>query len=165
MAITYEQIASNTLSSSTATVTFSSIPQTYTDIVVITKLLAATAGDIRLNFNNDTANNYNRVILSGDTTTTYNSSAYSQAFARFNYASALRTTEPYSMYFLEINQYRNPNMNKAIYSRGGRPGEGNDYMVNMWNSTAAINRIDFSMDFSRSFAAGSYFALYGISAA
>ena len=58
MAATYTPIASITLGAATSSVTFSSIPQTYTDLIVIFN--GRTDGDenTNLQFNSDTTNNY-----------------------------------------------------------------------------------------------------------
>lgn len=59
MANTYTLIASNTLSSSAASVTFSAIPNTYTDLVLKVSARRAASGrsDFDTYFNGDNANN------------------------------------------------------------------------------------------------------------
>ena len=64
MAITYEPIATTTLGSATASVTFSSLGS-YTDIVLVCSVQSASSGDARINirFNGDTASNYSGTCM------------------------------------------------------------------------------------------------------
>jgi hypothetical protein len=58
---TYTPIASQTLTSAVSTVTFINIPQTYTDLVLITSTKttsSAADGAMGCYLNSDTANNY-----------------------------------------------------------------------------------------------------------
>ena len=69
---TYTPIATQTLGSSAASVTFSSIPGTYTDLMLISFAQGqASGGDNRLvlQFNGDTATNYSSTYLIGNGTT------------------------------------------------------------------------------------------------
>jgi hypothetical protein len=86
MATTYVLIASNVLASAAASTTFSSIPQTYTDLVINYSARGANlAFQIRLN--GDTSTNYSNIGMSGsgsaaasfsDTTQTSTFSYYTQ---------------------------------------------------------------------------------------
>ena len=63
---TYTPIARQVIASATGTVTLSSIPGTYTDLVLIISATATTgADDLLLQFNGDTASNYSETILTG----------------------------------------------------------------------------------------------------
>ena len=57
---TYSLITSNTLSSNSTTgITWSNIPQTFDDLVIITNWTGTTTSNIFMRFNNDsTTNNY-----------------------------------------------------------------------------------------------------------
>ena len=56
---TYALIERQTLGSATSTVTFSSIPGTYTDLIIISSALSAgTSETIMMRFNSDSGNNY-----------------------------------------------------------------------------------------------------------
>jgi hypothetical protein len=68
---TYTLISSNTLSSSAASVTFSAIPNTYTDLVLRMSVRSdngATFENPRVFLNGDTANNYSYINLLSDGT-------------------------------------------------------------------------------------------------
>ncbi len=67
MAATYTPIASATLAASTSSITFSSIPATYTDIVVVINDINSTGSfDTNIRFNGDSGSNYSRTGLRGD---------------------------------------------------------------------------------------------------
>ena len=61
---TYEPIATNTLGSAASSVTFSSIPSTYTDLIVVMNYANSTGlADVFFRFNGDTGSNYSDTIL------------------------------------------------------------------------------------------------------
>ena len=66
MASTYTAIATQTASGSTTALTFSSIPQTYTDLVIVCLLTAGNTGDAYLRYNSDTGTNYSDTALRGN---------------------------------------------------------------------------------------------------
>ena len=61
---TYVPLANITLGSAASSVTFSSIPATYRDLVLVTRT-TGTIDEGGLRFNGDTGNNYNRVGMLG----------------------------------------------------------------------------------------------------
>jgi hypothetical protein len=81
MPATYEPISTTTLGSAVASVTLSSIPATYTDLVLVFNGSAASSGGaMRTQINSDTATNYSGTNISGDGTT-----ATSARFSTINY--------------------------------------------------------------------------------
>ena len=68
MPVTYQLISSNVLSSSAASVTFSAIPSTYTDLVLRTSVRtdkASTTADLNVRVNGNTSSVYSRIRLRG----------------------------------------------------------------------------------------------------
>jgi hypothetical protein len=63
---TYTPIATTTLGTAAASVTFSSISGSYTDLVLIIAGVQSVADVPYIQFNSDTATNYSRTQLSGD---------------------------------------------------------------------------------------------------
>lgn len=157
---TYEPIATTTLGSATATVTFSSISGSYTDLIVIFNGSITSGLDaIGVRANNDTGNNYSRTVLSGD-----GSSASS--FNETNVSSmqiGMMGTENSNTIF-QIQNYSNATTYKTFLSRANSPSNRLRACVGLWRSTAAINRLDFIAP-SSTFISGSTFTLYGILAA
>ena len=71
---TYTPLANVTLASTTSTVTFSSIPATYRDLLVVAQcgVVGPATENLQLSLNNDTTNaNYAAVQMSGDGSTVY----------------------------------------------------------------------------------------------
>jgi hypothetical protein len=66
---TYELIASQTIASSgtTVTVSFTSIPATYTDLRLVWVGTNSASGNQRVLLNSDAGNNYNYIIVVGGT--------------------------------------------------------------------------------------------------
>ena len=74
---TMTPIATNTLVSATNSITFSSIPQGYTDLILIHSNISGTTQQLRLTFNGDSGSNYSTTELYGT------GSAVSHARRRF----------------------------------------------------------------------------------
>ena len=164
MPSTYEKIATTTLGSAAATITFSSISAAYTDLVIIAQMKNSGAGgDLLAYFNSDTGTNYSRTILGGNGSTTYSARSSSATNARFNYSEPINS-DGNTIFKINIMDYSNTTTYKTAISRGDRGVTSTVAIVNLWRSTSAINNIQFFTD-ATNFAAGSIITLYGIKAA
>jgi hypothetical protein len=164
MPATYEPIATNTLGSAAADVTFSSIPATYTDLVIVYQALAATGNpDMTAQFNGDTGSNYSATRLTGNGTAASSARYSSQTFCRFDEFAAATTTAA-TMGVISVMNYSNATTYKTLISRSNQAGLGVEAFVNLWRSTAAITSIKLAFT-SGNIAAGAVFTLYGIKAA
>jgi hypothetical protein len=164
MAATYEPIATTTLGSAASSITFSSIPATYSDIrLVLTAKDATGSGYVKLTFNNDTGTNYSRTLIYGDGSAAGSASNTNQAFIRMN--SGLSTTIP-ELLTADIFSYAGSTYKTALVTANeDKNGSGLIYsIVGLWRSTSAINRIDLSNSVNN-FAIGTTATLYGIKAA
>jgi hypothetical protein len=164
MPATYEPISTTTLASGTASVTFSSIPSTYTDLVLIASVSAVSVGtdSIDIQFNSDTATNYSVTYINGNGT-----SATSVRFSNDTkiIGGIISSTEVSTAIWHIIN-YANTTTYKSALARGGLGSSyGVRQAVGLWRSTAAISTIKLYNDSAQNFAAGSIFTLYGIKAA
>ena len=76
---TYTPVASQTLSASASSVTFSNIPQDYTDLVLVAVPAGSTGsnGFFRFRLNSDSGTNYSSTYIYGDGTTAYSARATS----------------------------------------------------------------------------------------
>lgn len=170
MAITYTPIATQTLGSAAASVTFSSIPSTYTDLIFIANTKASTATDVQecyLQFNSDTATNYSLTRLYGT-----GSSALSGREINITKIDNIRlpgsnsASTVFGNMIANIQNYSNSTTNKTTILRmnaettNGQVGA----IVGLWRSTSAISTILFAPT-SGNFVAGSTFTLYGIKSA
>lgn len=162
MANTYEAIATQTLGSATATVTFSSIPSTYTDLVLVVAGSASTGQrNLLLQFNGDTGTNYSATILYGDGSTAGSVRQTNQTTAN---VGGLATTSS-SQTVAHIMNYSNTTTYKTILGRGDSATDITAAKVSVWRNTAAINSIVLSLATSDTFVTGTTFSLYGIKAA
>ena len=159
---TYTPIATTTVSgTSTATVTFSSIAGTYTDLILISNpgIVSGSVNDFLMTFNSDTANNYSNTYLYGNGTSATSGGSSNQPSALVG-----RTTTALGTMLLQIMNYSNTTTYKTVVERSGAAGNDLLARVNLWRSTAAITSMSFTAG-STSFATGSTFTLYGISSA
>jgi len=159
MALTYDKIATTTLGSAQASVTFSSITSAYTDLVlIINGTMSSSENSLGMRFNGDTTNNYSTTALYGD--------GASSATLRFSsgvemYIGRSRVTNN-STSIIQIQNYSNTTTYKTVLSRGNSSAIVMA-QVNLWRNTAAVTSI-FVKGFSdfANFASGSTFTLYGI---
>ena len=160
---TYVSIASQTLSSAAASVTFSSISGAYTDLVLITNPSSATGSQsIYIQFNSDTGTNYSRTVIYGD-----GSSASSGRDSTYNYIRMGFNTGAQTANITQIQNYSNATTYKSTLSRSNTFAGSAGYVyasVGLWRSTSAITTLLVGVD-TGTFASGSTFSLYGIAAA
>ena len=152
---TYEPIATQTVTgSSTATITFSSIPQTYTDLVLVSNGGLANNGGYGLRYNNDTSSVYSRTFLKGDGSSATSGRSSNEDFVPSTAGGANQTN------IWQLQNYSNTTTFKTALSRGNGASSDVIAFVLLWRSTAAINRIDATSN--STFTAGTTFTLYGI---
>jgi hypothetical protein len=174
MANTYVLIASNTLSSSAASVTFSSIPGTYTDLVLRISGrtdYAATSGEFWLQFNGNSSTLYSNTFVYGNGTTAGSDRASSsdRGFI-LETNNANDTSNTFSSSEIYIPSYtasqnkpysnfgtgeQNSTAATTGYNRGANAG--------LFRSTSAITSITMS-NYNGNWVSGSSFFLYGIKA-
>lgn len=162
MAATYTPIASITLGAAASSVTFSSIPGTYTDLILIISAAGTVTNDPIIRVNNDSGSNYSYTTLTGNGSTASSARATNQTGASMNYFGSDSTTLGDNARVINFMNYSNTTTNKTIMARGGRGNtDGLAFMVNLWRSTSAITSIS-CIPGSGSYISGSTFNLYGI---
>ena len=157
MPITYEPIATNTLGSSAASVTFSSIPGTYTDLILVVNGTSTATNGNEMQFNGDTGNNYSFTLLYGD-----GSTATSSRNSNISFAYAGRTNTNQSVSITQIMNYANTTTYKTVLTRANSNGDIVMANVSTWRSTSAITSLVYA---GATFNSGTVFTLYGIKAA
>lgn len=167
MPATYQPLASTTLTTATATVTFSSIPSIYTDLVLVCNGYNATADNNvpRVTFNSDTATNYSITSIYGTGSAAGSTRASSQAALYLSYQGGWSTTSTNrATIVVNIMDYANTTTNKTILSRSNRADNMVEAIVGLWRKTPeAINRIDITVG-AGTIADTSTFTLYGVKA-
>jgi hypothetical protein len=157
---TYTPIATNTLGSSTATITFGSISGSYTDLVlVVTGTIATGENGNTIQLNGDTGSNYSVTNVYGISGTAGSNRLTSQ-----NNLQVGRTGDSESISIVHFMNYSNTTTYKTVLARGNDVPYFVIATAGLWRSTAAINSIAISNG-SGNFLTGSTFTLYGIAAA
>lgn len=162
MASTYEPIATTTLGSAVASYTFSSIPGTYTDLIMVVsaKLTSGGATNHYYTLNSDTGSNYSYTRLYG----TGSSAGSGRGSNTTNiFGGDITSTEPLAD-IVQFNNYANTSTYKTILIRNNPVTSTVHAIVSLWRNTAAITSITATTP-SSTFAVGSTFTLYGIKAA
>ena len=160
---TYEPIATTTLGSSAASIDFTSISSSYTDLVLIFVGKRVSGGNnLHIRFNSDSGNNYSRTILFGTGSAAGSTRNTNQPqFADF-YVGLSSTDD--SMHTFNFINYSNTTTNKTMMWRSERANEATQSIVGLYRSTSAISSISLTTP-SSNIAAGSTATLYGIKAA
>jgi hypothetical protein len=158
---TYTPLATTTLGSAAASVTFSSISGSYTDLVIVVSgATTAGANNCRFYYNGDnTSGLYSRTTITGNGT-----SALSSRGTGSNYAYAANASTTQSPNIINVMNYSNATTFKTAISKGGAADDATTSRVNLWRNTNAITSITVDTDGS-TWVAGSTFTLYGIVAA
>jgi len=167
MAITYESIATNTLGSAAASVTFSSISGSYTDLVLVINAkgtgFTGSGTYPYVRYNSDSGTNYSRTYLSGNGSSASSARGTSENLQYLVGGTYIDGTFAYNSITHFMN-YSNTTTYKTILSRANNSGVQVDALVGLWRSTSAITSI-IVYSSSGNFDIGSTFTLYGIKAA
>jgi hypothetical protein len=165
---TFELIASDVLSSTTSSVTFSSIPATFTDLVL--KLAARSDTNsvddlFYIRLNGVTSSLYSFTNISGNGSSVSSSRGSGSPLA-FNYLlnGATSTANTFTNFELYIPSYT-VSQSKSIGSFGVRENNTSSALIlntaSVFRSNSAISEITAFPGFG-SFVSGSSFYLYGI---
>ena len=160
---TYTPIATTTLGSAQATVTFTSFSG-YTDLILITSTKGSTTNYPKINFNSDTGNNYSRTVLRGDGTTATSGRASNSGRIDLTSNASNSSAEFNLNTITHILNYSNSTTYKTILVRANNASDGVDATVGLWRNTNAITSFEIGLN-TGNFATGSTFTLYGIAAA
>jgi len=168
MTATYDCIATTSLSSAAATVVFTSITGTYTDLVLVANFGSASANNdcrITVNSTGGGSTDYSYTYLTGS-----GSAASSGRLANNAYVSSYFvigcSTDPQTI-TLNFMNYSNTTTNKTFLSRVSSAGKEVSAVVGLYRSTSAITAIQLETAGNSSpaqFTVGSTFSLYGVKA-
>lgn len=170
MANTYVLIANNTLTSSAASVTFSSIPGTYTDLVLkfSARVDGATTGrELKLQFNSDTTTLYSNTVVRGSGAA---ASSYRDTGIAYTAAGRAPGTSVTSNTFSNVEIYipsytasqnKPASLFSALEDNVATISNNLVASADLYRSTTAITSIVITPT-SDNFVSGSSFFLYGI---
>jgi hypothetical protein len=164
---TYTPIATYTVPSATASYTFTSIPSTYTDLVLVANGATAAASNINVRVGNgsvDTATNYSYTVLNGNGSSATSTRYSNQGQYQVSNEDAYWDTTVSGLIIVNFQNYANTSTYKTMLGRANKASLGVSASVGLWRSTSAINTIFFGGS-SQNLAAGTTLTLYGIAAA
>lgn len=165
MAVTYEPIATTTLTSAVTTITFSSIPSTYTDLRLVWTGISTTDGqNLGLKFNS-TSSGYSVIELTGNGTSALSSRLTGATQFYLNSAGAISSTWP-ALYDINIFSYAGSKYKTSLVSflsNKNSVAGNSSKSVSLWQNTNAITTIDIIC--TSTMKVGTTATLYGIKAA
>lgn len=164
---TYEPIQTYTLGSAQSSISFTSIPQTYTDLVLTIQLTTAAATNMRMRFNSNIALNYSTTHFdgTGSSVTTFRETTENGGLIDYNAAYPNGGSSSVSNYTININNYLNTTLFKSWLSTASNSTTGVSTTIGLWRVTNAINAIQIYTSSGGNMSIGSTFTLYGIAAA
>jgi len=161
---TYTPIATQTLGSATASVTFSSISSIYTDLVLVCNhrgVSGSSGNGLYVTLNSDVGANYSDTGLTGNGSSA--SSARDSSLTAYYVGAGSIATE-YTNTNINFMNYANTTTYKTMLARTNDALLQTRANVGLWRNTSAINSILVSY-YGYNFDAGCTFSLYGIKAA
>lgn len=165
MALQLFKIGEAIVQSPVGTVTFLSIPQGYTDLILYASPRGTVAEDgFLVKVNNDNVTNYNNVQINGN-----GSVVASTSFTQGNFGGGRQCESGYTANTFGNNQFYFPNYTSSNYKSASVDAviENNATTVRtqltagLYPQTTAISRIDCIAG-SGNFATNSTFTLYGV---
>ena len=163
----YESIASTTLGSATSSITFSSIPQTYTHLQIRgIGRSSSTAANITLRVNSDTSSSYTEHYLyaNGATVVAGGSGASNFAYLGTN-APSSATASVFGTSIMDILDYTDTNKYTTFRNLSGYDTNGSGEVwlkSSVFIKTTAISSITLAVEGGGNFQQYTSYALYGI---
>ena len=160
---TYSLISSTTASGSTTSVSFSSIPQTFTDLILVvgSLSLSVNGNGLIVRYNGDSGTNYSLTDLGGT-----GSAAFSRRISNSTYAQIgwgqIGSQGAKSTIIANFFDYSNTTTYKTSLARWNDSSAEVGTTVSMWRNTGAITSMDVISGANLS--SGATFKLYGIEA-
>jgi len=161
---TYTPIGSFTATTSVSSVIISGIPQTYTDLILVTNEKQSGARSSAMRFNSDTGSNYSITGMYGTGAAANSYRTTNGNTIYYGYYAYSGTSNFDFNAIVHINNYSNTTTYKTIVSRANNASNNVEAITGLWRNTAAISSITLHMDSLSDFASGSTFNLYGIDA-
>jgi hypothetical protein len=173
MATTYEAIATVEVGSGgAATIDFTSIPQTYTDLVLkISKRDTRNTGDanpIKITFNGNTSSyTYKMLYGDGSSVSSYSESSFftDAGWGGYGNQNTGNTANTFSNHEIYIPNYAGSNNKSFSVDSVHENNATNAYaqlVANLWSNTAAITSITLTPNNGFNFVQYSTATLYGI---
>ena len=157
---TYTPLATLTLASSASSVTFSSIDQSYGDLIlVISANQGAIEGSSGAYINGDTGSNYSRVRAYAN-----GSSTFSDASATRSDLGSISQNSPNQngLSISHFMDYSATDKHKTVLTRTNDVDDQVGMFAYRWANTNAVTSIEVFSQTANDFVVGSTFSLYGV---
>lgn len=165
------QLDQQVLGSPAASFTFSSIPATFTDIVLCVMGRSANASlqdDVYMELNSDTGSNYSREYIGANVGTITNGNQHLTTHVVIGTISGATATANYPGAFEAVLfNYANTTFYKVAKSLGGwynGSAGASEWVISIaweWASTAAVTSIKLALTSAANFATGTTVTVYG----
>jgi hypothetical protein len=159
MATAWTPLGKVTLTATSTSIVFSSIPSTYRDLRVVIQAGNDASSGVKLNLNSDTTSSYPTTILrngTGSPVSSTSTNAYATIGANVYSTNALTLT-----YVIDILDYSQTDKHKPILVRGNNAATSTEFIINRWASIAAVNTVTIA-PLSGNLISGSTVSLFGI---
>jgi hypothetical protein len=162
----YESISTTTVSTPVSSITFSSIPSTYSHLQI--RYIGRNSVNnsvIKITFNSDTGSNYSLHYLYGNGASAAAGGAASQTAVEANMAVSTYAANVFGGGVMDLLDYANTNKYKTLRVLNGFDNNGSGQVTfssGLWMNTNAVTSITLTPNSSGNFAQYSSFALYGI---
>ena len=158
---TYVALATVTLAATDTSITFSSIPASYRDLILVMDYsINSTGGEARIEINADDGSNYPEVRMinanSGFSPSGGNSATSTNTYLRPGVSPASKFWS-----IIQFMDYSATDKHKTILSRTNNTDEYVVAKATRWANTSAINSLEIFTS-ANSFEIGNTFSLFGI---
>jgi hypothetical protein len=160
---TYIALANTTLSSTATSITFSSIPANYQDLIVIMSIKLTAGAETKVQFNSSTAN-YSMAQAAFTGSSNFSNGGVGNSWAWIT-PNSFTSTGEFDNCIMHIMDYSTTNKHKGYVSRYNSLSTNNysNMIAGRWSETQAISSLTIYVS-SNSFTSGSTFAIYGVAA-
>ena len=163
---TYTPLANITVGVAATSVTFSNIPATYRDLILVHSMKhsfvgSATVRDDAIRFNADSGSNYTSVLMKGNGSAA-SSDTLSGTSIQLLYGMA---SADFQMGIVQVMDYSATDKHKTVLYRSGLGNDSNQgayAQASRWANTAAITTLRIGPSGVFTILAGSTFSLYGV---
>ena len=164
MPATYEPIATTSVSSPTTTITFSGIPNSYTDLRIVLLAKGDQAGlQYAMRYNSVSTTTYSRTFLSGNGTTASSGRSSSASAVSLHPNAGISNANDMAVIEVDIFDYTS-SQNKTCLAKDNEDMNGSGWtncLVGLWRDSSAITAVSLIAS-GGNFAAGSTASIYGI---
>jgi hypothetical protein len=162
MPVTYDPIATTTLASATSTITFSSIPATFTDLRLVL-VSTSDVGNPIVRLNADSGTNYSTVVLIGDGSGAASGRSINRTDLGLQAGNVFASNTLPTLITFDFFSYAGSTFKTVLINYAQEFGTDGRAIerVSLWRSTSAITSINFSRD-SGTYGIGTTATLYGI---